>query len=184
MDRRVAGHGRDPGDFKTMFLCDPIVAESDDEAARRYEKIMAAKSAPSNMEWMRFYLDLVVPSIDFSKIDLEMTVAEFKKTASDPQMVSIVDKIFNVPEDTTFREVLSTRGPTMDLGLVGSPETVARKMDEMMEDLDGDGFLFNAPAGRRALVEICDGLCPVLQRRGSIRAGYEHKTFRENLLAY
>jgi len=190
MDSRVSGYGRDYGDFKTMFLCEPVVAESDDEAKRRHERMMAAKSAPPNIEWMRYYLDLVVPSIDFSTLELEMTVAEFKKTAVDPETVSIVDKIFRVPDETTFLEVLSTRGPMMDLGLVGSPETVARKMDELMEEVKGDGFLLNAgggtveAAGRRTVVEICDGLCPALQRRGSIRTGYEHKTFRENLLAY
>lgn len=181
---RVAGHGRNPADFKTMFLCEPIVAESDDEARRRHEKMLKARSEPPNIEWMRFYLDLVVPSIDFSKLDLEMTVAEFRTSTSDPQMVSIVDKIFRVPDDTTFREVLATRGPMLDLGLIGSPETVARKMDELMEDVGGAGFLINAPAGRRAVVEICDGLCPALQRRGSIRTGYEHQTFRENLLSH
>jgi FMN-dependent oxidoreductase (nitrilotriacetate monooxygenase family) len=183
MRARLAGYDRNPDAFKVMFLCEPVVAESDDEAKRRHERMMKARSEPPNIEWMRFYLDLVIPSIDFSSLDLEMTVAEFRKGA-DPRMVSIVDKIFQVPDETTFREVLSTRGPMLDLGLVGSSETVARKMDEMMEEVGGAGFLINAPADRRAVVEFCDGLCPALQRRGSIRTGYDHRTFRENLLAH
>jgi hypothetical protein len=34
------------------------------------------------------------------------------------------------------------------------------------------------------LAEIEDGLIPALQDRGLVRKQYEHKQFRDNLLAY
>ena len=37
---------------------------------------------------------------------------------------------------------------------------------------------------RRTLAEIEDGLVPALQDRGLMRSAYEHKHFRDNLLAY
>jgi len=54
-----------------------------------------------------------------------------------------------------------------------------------MQEVGGDGFLFSMPnVNRRTLAEIEDGLVPALQERGLVRKAYEHKQFRDNLLAY
>jgi hypothetical protein len=37
---------------------------------------------------------------------------------------------------------------------------------------------------RRAIAEITDGLAPALKRRRLIPTGYQHKLFRDNLLAF
>jgi hypothetical protein len=55
-------------------------------------------------------------------------------------------------------------------------------MGEIMEEVGGDGFLIAAPVTRKNLTEIGDGLAPALRRRGLLRKGYPHATFRENLL--
>jgi alkanesulfonate monooxygenase SsuD/methylene tetrahydromethanopterin reductase-like flavin-dependent oxidoreductase (luciferase family) len=67
---------------------------------------------------------------------------------------------------------------------VGSCDTVAAQMGEVMEEAGGDGFLIFGAMTRRAISEITDGLAPALRRRGLIRSSYEHKTFRENLLDF
>jgi alkanesulfonate monooxygenase SsuD/methylene tetrahydromethanopterin reductase-like flavin-dependent oxidoreductase (luciferase family) len=86
--------------------------------------------------------------------------------------------------DMTLREIAATRFSLTNLGLVGSPQTVAAKMGELMEEVGGDGFLFYLPTTRMQIAEIADGLAPVLQRRGSIRKGYDYETLKENLLAF
>jgi hypothetical protein len=54
-----------------------------------------------------------------------------------------------------------------------------------MEEVGGDGFLISMPnVTRLTLAEIEDGLVPALQDRGLVRKAYEHKHFRDNLLAY
>ena len=53
--------------------------------------------------------------------------------------------------------------------LVGTPDQVAERMGEVMEEVGGDGFLITSPAmrnSRRYISEITDGLVPALQRRG------------------
>jgi len=80
--------------------------------------------------------------------------------------------------------MLTTRSFEVNLGLIGSPDTVAAKMGELMEEVGGDGFLFTTHTNRRAITEVTDGLAPALRRRGLIRDGYEGRTFRENLLAF
>ena len=57
-------------------------------------------------------------------------------------------------------------------------------MGEIMDHVGGDGFLINGPIERRYIAEITDGLGRPLRRRGLIRDGYTHGTFRENLLAF
>ena len=54
-----------------------------------------------------------------------------------------------------------------------------------MQEVGGDGFLFSMPnVCLKTTPEICDGLIPVLQKRGLVRKHYTHKQFRDNLLEF
>jgi alkanesulfonate monooxygenase SsuD/methylene tetrahydromethanopterin reductase-like flavin-dependent oxidoreductase (luciferase family) len=69
--------------------------------------------------------------------------------------------------------------------LVGTPDSVAGRMAEVMQEVGGDGFLFSLPnVTRRLIAEVTDGLVPALQKRKLVRRGYEHAQFRDNLLAF
>jgi hypothetical protein len=57
-------------------------------------------------------------------------------------------------------------------------------MGEVMQEVGGDGFLLSPHVTRRHIAEIADGLAPALRRRGLIRDGYNHDTFRDNLLDF
>jgi alkanesulfonate monooxygenase SsuD/methylene tetrahydromethanopterin reductase-like flavin-dependent oxidoreductase (luciferase family) len=73
----------------------------------------------------------------------------------------------------------------LSVELVGTPDSVAGRMGEIMEEVDGDGFLFSMPnVSRRLLAEIEDGLIPALQDRGLVRGAYGHAQFRDNLLEF
>ena len=66
----------------------------------------------------------------------------------------------------------------MGIDFTGTSDHVAGLMQEIMEEVGGDGFLFfNAAFDRRYVMEVCDGLVPELQRRGLTRTGYAHKQF-------
>jgi alkanesulfonate monooxygenase SsuD/methylene tetrahydromethanopterin reductase-like flavin-dependent oxidoreductase (luciferase family) len=84
----------------------------------------------------------------------------------------------------TIRETMVTFNNALP-ELVGTPDAVAARMGELMEEVGGDGFLISMPnVTRLTLAEIEDGLVPALQDRGLVRKAYEHKHFRDNLLAY
>ena len=71
--------------------------------------------------------------------------------------------------------------------LIGTPDSVATRMGEVMEEVGGDGFLITTPVlrvSRRYVVDITDGLIPALQKRGLTRTAYAHKTLRDNLFAF
>ena len=67
---------------------------------------------------------------------------------------------------------------------VGTPDTIARQMAELMEEVGGDGFVFTGTVTRRYVAEIADGIAPALQKRGLARSAYTHEHFRDNLFAY
>ena len=58
----------------------------------------------------------------------------------------------------------------LSVELVGTPDAVAARMGEVMQEVGGDGFLFSMPnVNRRTLAEMEDGLVPALQDRGLMR---------------
>ena len=51
-------------------------------------------------------------------------------------------------------------------------------------EFDGEPYWDESAYYAFTLAEIEDGLVPALQDRGLMRTAYEHKHFRDNLLAY
>jgi FMN-dependent oxidoreductase (nitrilotriacetate monooxygenase family) len=181
MHRRLLAHGRKPEDLKVLFLVTPIVAETDAEAAERERvRVETAWSAESinNVLWGLSYVS--GGTVDFAKFDLDALMPEVIGNGEQSSMAQYVKG----NEDKTLREVVATVRQIGDLGLVGSPDTVAVKMGELMDEVGGDGFLFYPEMTRRSIIEISDGLAPALRKRGLIRSGFEHRTFRENLLSF
>jgi hypothetical protein len=73
----------------------------------------------------------------------------------------------------------------MGIDFTGTADHVAGLMQEIMEEVGGDGFLFyHTYFDRRYIMEVCDGLVPALQRRGVTRTRYAHKHFKDNLLEF
>lgn len=187
MHKRMRAYGRDPSSLKIMFMVDMMLGISDEEAQARYQALKKARWSDLSMQNMLFYMDSNT-RMDFSKYSLEMPIeevyADIQKHQDLKELISTVGIQLGGLKNQTLRETLATMALWPELGFVGSPETVAARMDEVMQEIGGDGFLITAPSQRVAVAEICDGLAPVLRRRGSIRSGYDGKTFRENLMAF
>ena len=68
---------------------------------------------------------------------------------------------------------------------MGTPETIVDEIEEAMDYVGGDGFLFFAGGGglitRHYLTEVLDGLMPELKKRGLARDKFEHTLFKDNL---
>ncbi|MBD7918951.1 MULTISPECIES: NtaA/DmoA family FMN-dependent monooxygenase [Cellulomonas] len=179
ISRRLVAHGRRPEDAKVLFLVDPVLGDTDRAAQDRAERKTAAMAASlenalaglsyvSGIDFSRFDPDEPFPDVASRTNGHQSTVADYQKAGA----------------GKTLREVALTRRVAESIPLVGSPDTVADQMAEAMDHAGGDGFLIASPVTRRGISEVADGLAPVLRRRGLIRDGYEHATFRENLLAF
>jgi FMN-dependent oxidoreductase (nitrilotriacetate monooxygenase family) len=176
----MIAQGRRPSSCKVLFLANPILGETMEEAARLKQRRLARaiETIPqrlaqlgnvSNIDFGRFDLDKPLPD-DVTASGNTTSLAQFRKMAG----------------GRSIRETMAgMNGVDLSVELVGTPDSVAARMGEVMQEVGGDGFLFTMPnLSRRALAGIEDGLVPALQRRGLVRRAYEHAQFRDNLLAF
>lgn len=176
---QMAAIGRNPDHCKILFMAYPILAETDAEAQERADqrRVAAAKNIDMRLAQLGW-----TTNIDFSGFDLDAPVGELSTNGHQSSLANFLRKAGK----NTLREAIieySSMGASVDL--VGAPDTVAAKMDEVMQEVGGDGFLIALPnVSRKSVSEVTDGLVPALQRRGLVRKKYEHQQFRDNLLAF
>jgi FMN-dependent oxidoreductase (nitrilotriacetate monooxygenase family) len=171
--------GRDPASCKLLYLINPILAETADEAQEksRQRVVQAGQSLDMRLAQLGW-----ITNIDFSGHDLDAPVGELSTNGHQQSLAQFLRKAGK----RTLREAITdytTRGASVDL--VGTPDQVAGQMAEVMEEVGGDGFLFTqGNMSRRTIAEVTDGLVPALQQRGLVRSAYGQKQFRDNLLEF
>lgn len=175
---RMIKFGRDPKDAKVLFLINPVLGETTQEARDKAARL--AEPTDANLRWIMAGVSYV-SGFDMASFDLDAPLADLSNSNGHQSMVK---DLMKVGEGKTLREALTAYHMTDSVKLVGTPDEVADQMGEVMEFVGGDGFLIGSPVTRRTITEICDGLAPALRARGLIRSGYGHDTFRENLLAF
>jgi alkanesulfonate monooxygenase SsuD/methylene tetrahydromethanopterin reductase-like flavin-dependent oxidoreductase (luciferase family) len=97
-----------------------------------------------------------------------------------------LDKFQQWGSGKTLRQLAAERYDN-GLNLIGTPDEVAARMGEAIDEIGGDGFLISTPLqriSRRYINEICEGLVPALQARGLMRTEYMKATLRETLLEF
>lgn len=181
MDERMIRHGRKPQDLKILFMALPTLADTDEDARELHRRAQAAKHDPRSIEQRLWYLSYVSGGVvDYASHDLDGPVPQELGNGETTTAKAWLEGT----ETKTLRDFATGPGG-YGMEFVGSPDTVAAEMGEVMEEVGGDGFLlFHFAQTRRIILEITEGLAPALRRRGLIRSGYSHDTFRENLLAF
>jgi alkanesulfonate monooxygenase SsuD/methylene tetrahydromethanopterin reductase-like flavin-dependent oxidoreductase (luciferase family) len=181
MHERLLAAGRKASDCKVMFLATPVLADTDAEA-RDKQAAATAQAAAAPIETKLWGLSYISGgTIDFGAYDLDEPVPEIVGNGEQSSLAQFYDRA----RGKTLREALNAGpGIAKDLDLVGTPDTVAAKMGEIMAEVGGDGFLLYPEMNRRTIAEICDGLAPALQKRGLTRTSYDGDTFRDNLMAF
>ncbi len=179
--RHAVSFGRDPDDIKVLFLIYPILAETDDEAQVRRQRLV---SSPSFIE-RALGSTATVTDIDFSKYDLDQPLPRLTTNGEQGSL----DKFAQWGSGKTLRRLAMERfgAPGSEVDFVGSPDTVAERLGNVMAAVGGDGFLISTPfqrTSRRFIVEVTEGLVPAMQRRGLMRTAYSGRTLREVLTEY
>jgi long-chain alkane monooxygenase len=180
MHRRLRSYGRDPEQFKIFFMCQVYLGEDDEEARNVHAREEAVRASPDGLVrqlWTMSYAS--GGEVDYAKYDLDAPVPNILGNGETTTMKALLEGAGGL----TLREML-TRPNKYGYDFIGSSDSVAAQMDEVMQEVGGDGYLIFGSTRRTKIAEIADGLGPALRRRGVIRDSYEHKTFRENLLAF
>jgi FMN-dependent oxidoreductase (nitrilotriacetate monooxygenase family) len=178
---RAAAQGRDPDSVKVLYLVNPLLAETQAEAEARRDA-RRARAEASVPQLLAFFGKIT--NIDFGKYDLDAPVDTLDLHTNGHQQS--LDDFKRVAGKKSLRDaMLSYRGTSGSVELVGTPDAVAGQMAEAMQEVGGDGFLFSMnDVSRRTVAEVADGLVPALQRRGLVRRDYAHAQFRDNLLEF
>jgi FMN-dependent oxidoreductase (nitrilotriacetate monooxygenase family) len=176
---RMAKYGRDPKSVKIMFIVGPVIGQTDAEAALklaqqqddalsdlRVEQTLAHMAALTEQDFSTFNMDAPIPPVPTNGHR------------------GMLEDWYRMSEGKTLRQAAADWTVNC-VPLVGSPDTIAEQMEDVIAQTGGDGFLlWPGPPSRRYTMEITDGLVPALQRRGLVRSTYAHETFRENLLEF
>jgi len=171
---RVAAAGRDPDDCKIFYVIMPTVGESKAEAEERVRRRQAHRAAMPELALAQMGS---LTDIDFSGFDLDAPVGELTTNGQQGTFKRFLK------QGRTLREIACNYRYAYE-DLVGTPETVAAQMAEVIQEVGGDGFVFTGNLTRRYVSEVTDGIAPALQRLGLVRTAYEHEHFRDNLLAF
>jgi len=171
--------GRDPSRCKVLFLVAPILADTEGEARQRAAQRVA--QAAKHLD-VRLAALAKITNIDFSQFDLDAPIGQLSTNGHQQSLLEFMRKAGN----RTLRQAITDYSASgLSVDLVGTPDSVAAQMGEVMEEVGGDGFLFSlSNVNRRTIAEITDGLVPALQQRGLTRRAYGHKQFRDNLLEF
>lgn len=172
--RNAIAAGRAPDSVKVLFLAYPLV-DTTMETARERRRMMR-EDANRHLEAQLSTMSRLT-NIDFSQFDPDEPLPELFTNGHQSSLAKWIGK--------TPREVAVSQSTKMGIDFTGTIDHVAGMMQEIMEEVGGDGFLFyNATFDRRYLMEVFDGLVPELQRRGLTRKAYAHKHFKDNLMEF
>jgi FMN-dependent oxidoreductase (nitrilotriacetate monooxygenase family) len=173
---RAKGFGRDADTLFILPGIAPIIGDTDAEAEARYRELAALESIDTGLG----YLSRTFNDHDFRQYDLDAPFPDVEHIGLNSQQSGTLRILAEVrAENLTLRQI-AERLATPRGAFVGSPETVADRLQDWFESGAADGFVLFEPLPGQ-LEQFVDEVIPILQARGLFRTDYEGTTFREHL---
>ena len=187
---RLATYGRRSEDLLILPAATFVLGDTDADAADRAHEIrlqqVSGQTAIKFLEqlWNRDLSDHdpdgPLPSID--PLPGENTVAKGRASVRihrDPRDVANEWRARAEADNLTTRELIIE--VTGRQSFIGSPDTVARTINEFVQEDASDGFILVPHITPGGLDEFADKVVPLLQERGVYRTDYEGSTLRDHL---
>jgi FMN-dependent oxidoreductase (nitrilotriacetate monooxygenase family) len=176
---RMVTAGRDPDDCKVLFIGRVIIgatmAQAEEERQRRIDLILDDPT-------MAIAVKSKDVTYDLGQFDPDDLMSDIAPAITSNGAQSMMRDMFDQPAGMTLRQYAAM--DTAFIDFVGTPESIADHMEDVMERVGGDGFMLtDYYLDRRTLAALTDGLVPELRRRGLVQTGYAHEMARPNLLA-
>ncbi|WP_342643769.1 LLM class flavin-dependent oxidoreductase [Rhodoligotrophos ferricapiens] len=173
MRARLADAGRDPEQCLIMPQMRVVVGETDEIAEEKAEHLQSLIDPDLALANNSSYL-----GVDLSQ-DLDEEVLAAKQGNQGIQGVADRIKSAMAAEKLSLKQAAGR----IRNELVGSPKTIADRMEALFESGACDGFVISPTYFPGSLEAFCRGVVPELQRRGIFRTRYEGNTLREILRA-
>jgi FMN-dependent oxidoreductase (nitrilotriacetate monooxygenase family) len=187
---RLATYGRRSEDLLILPAATFVLGDTDADAADRAHEIrlqqVSGQTAIKFLEqlWNRDLSDHdpdgPLPSID--PLPGENTVAKGRASVRihrDPRDVANEWRARAEADNLSTRELIIE--VTGRQSFIGSPDTVARTINEFVQEDASDGFILVPHITPGGLDEFADKVVPLLQERGVYRTDYEGSTLRDHL---
>jgi alkanesulfonate monooxygenase SsuD/methylene tetrahydromethanopterin reductase-like flavin-dependent oxidoreductase (luciferase family) len=170
--------GRDPN---RISICSSITTVAAASKAEAEDKMAALEKLPLEIDALSLLAEGV--NFDFAAKDLDEPLSD-SDLASFSGMLTIRDSVIQASgkRNPTTRDFirLNNRGK-VEGAIVGGPNEVADKLEELFEGRACDGFVVGATHVPGAYADFVTHVVPELQRRGLYHRDYAGPTLRDNL---
>ena len=174
--QRMLAYGRHPDSLKVMPGLLVCVAETHDEAVKKYDQLQDLIDPVTGLQLLSKRLDY-----DLSGYPIDGPLPDIPRNKTSSTRVDLFIEIAhreNLTIKDLYRRVAGARG---HYEVVGSPIEVVDMMERWVSGGACDGFNIMPPVFPSSLHEFVDLVIPELQRRGLFRTSYSGTTLRENL---
>jgi FMN-dependent oxidoreductase (nitrilotriacetate monooxygenase family) len=188
LDEALQAEGRDPSSVGILWDIILVVAETQDEAIRRKDRILSAIPLDAAGAFVSEHA-----GYDFSKLPQRFKLRELNEEIAATQaspvgfvhtMAYEVGGESEVTREEFFERAMKA-ATSYDHTIAGTAEQVADYLEEQFETTGSrGGFMIAHPMATPGdLLNVVDFLVPELQRRGRFRREYQGRTLMENLAA-
>lgn len=169
--------GRDRNDIKIFAMQTIITAETDVEALAKFEEYASYADPEGALVLMSGW-----SGVDLSQFDLDSPVENVQSNA----IQSTVETILGATKDDGRKWTVRDLSKWIGVGgfgpvLVGSGETVARRLIQIQQETDVDGFNLAYAITPGTFADIVEFVVPELQKLGAYKTEYAPGTLREKL---
>ena len=174
--QRMLAYGRHPDSLKVMPGLLVCVAETHDEAVKKYDQLQDLIDPVTGLQLLSKRLDY-----DLSGYPIDGPLPDIPRNKTSSTRVDLFIEIAhreNLTIKDLYRRVAGARG---HYEVVGSPIEVVDMMERWVSGGACDGFNIMPPVFPSSLHEFVELVIPELQRRGLFRTSYSGTTLRENL---
>ena len=174
--QRMLAYGRHPDSLKVMPGLLVCVAETHDEAIKKYDQLQDLIDPVTGLQLLSKRLDY-----DLSGYPIDGPLPDIPRNKTSSTRVDLFIEIAhreNLTIKDLYRRVAGARG---HYEVVGSPIEVVDMMERWVSGGACDGFNIMPPVFPSSLHEFVELVIPELQRRGLFRTSYSGRTLRENL---
>jgi FMN-dependent oxidoreductase (nitrilotriacetate monooxygenase family) len=172
--RKASQMGRGADALRVLSLITVVVGRTQKEAEDKVEDYRRYASVEASLAHYSASI-----GIDLSQYGLDDPIRQTTTNANQSALSAITK---HAPKPATLRQIIDQ----MVLGsrmkpIVGSPEQVADRLQEWIEDGDLDGFNLARTVAPESLADFIDLVVPVLQERGLFKADYAEGPLRQKL---
>ena len=175
LHEKSAKFGREADAVKILWGVKPFVGATEEAAKARQRAAIEAVPVRGALEFLKgFGFDYDSTTIDLDTPIDDVTKGRFSEGLRQAITETLGEKA-TVGDTAVF--IASGNAPH----IVGTPEQVATRLEELFEAAGGDGFLINIDYSLESISEFVDTVVPVLQARGVYRTDYAGTTLREHV---